>query len=73
MGQTDFIRSILFQFLQNNLGNISLIKRCISYADQSPLFVLSTLIHKQRILAQSSVYIHVPFDHVAFWRKQCNN
>ena len=74
MGQINgFYWQHFFLFLQNNLGNISLITRyrCI-YADQSLLFVLSTLIHKQWRLAQISVYIHVSFDHDVFMRKQCH-
>ena len=35
-------------------------------ADQSPLFVHSTLMRKQSRLTQISEYIHVPFDHVVF-------
>ena len=35
-------------------------------ADQSPLFVHSTLMCKQSRLTQISGYIHVPFDHVFF-------
>ena len=76
MGQMDFISSIFVRFFYKIIWEYSLITRCIFIGWSVPLFEHSTLLRKQWRLAQISVYIHVPFDHVTlsnsiFWDKQC--
>ena len=66
MGQMDFISSNFFYFCKITWEILHWSHVTGVYDDQSPLFVLSTLIHEQWRLAQISVYIHVPFDHDVF-------
>ena len=66
MEQMDFISSIFFNFCKMIWEIFHWSHITDVYADQSPLFVLSDLIHKQWILAHISLYIHVPFDHNVF-------
>ena len=62
----DFISSIFFNFCKIIWEIFHSSHVTDVFADESPLFVLSTLIHKRWRPAQISVYIHVPFDHDVF-------
>ena len=67
MGTFGWDKRILLAFFCKTIWEIFLLSHVIDvYADQSPLFVLSTLIHKQLRLTKISVYIKVPFDHDDF-------
>ena len=66
MGQMDFISGIVFIFCKIIWELFHRSHVTDVYADQSPMFVLSNLTHKQWRLAQISVYIYVSFDHDVF-------